>query len=225
MPMLSADGTVYDDYACSPSGVRAPEQLDSAGTNSTGVPDNTTFAVTSPDGTGRSKFVIWTNETNATLGCSSTVPCTLVAIPIMGISCDATTSGASAADIASCEYADSASGVGGDSGANRAKSWSVEGNSWWSASNWNNRISVPLKFAPPANYCSTVSSKPPVLVYGSELMTEAATQWAPVFCTDPNRSPFAHIPEAEPAAVNTLTQGTTEAAFDAVLASGIVWGR
>ena len=213
IPLASSDGhTVYNQYVCGPSGTRAPEQLILSGTNV--VPDNTTFGVTDADGTGRAKFVIWTDETNATLGCSSTVACTLVAIPIMGISCDETTSGASAADITACEYKDTASGTRADSGSNRAKSFSVEGDAWWTASNWKNRLSVPLKFAPPADYCNTVTSKAPVLVYGSELMTEVAQQWAPVFCTDPNRAPFADIPEAEPAAVNTLTQGTTEAAFD-----------
>lgn len=212
VPLVGADGTTYNQYAC--NGMRAPEQLSRVGTNTQGVPDNTTFGVTQPDGTGSAKFDVWTDQTNATLGCSSTVACSLVAVPIMGISCDETASGPSAGDIASCEYQDSQSGAVADSGSGHAKSFSVEGDAWWSASNWDDRISVPLNFAPPANYCSIVSSKQPVLVYGSELMTEAAQQWAPPFCTDANRLPFSHIAESEPAAVNTLVAGTTEAAFD-----------
>ncbi len=38
--------------------------------------------------TDRPTFRITTAETNQSLGCSSTVPCALVVIPIMGISCD-----------------------------------------------------------------------------------------------------------------------------------------
>ncbi|HEY5455181.1 MAG TPA: hypothetical protein VIJ96_06915 [Acidothermaceae bacterium] len=212
VPLVAADGTTYNQYTC--GGARAPEQLNQAGANSQGVPDNTTFSVTHADGNGLSKFVVWTDETNATVGCSSTVACSLVAIPIMGISCDETTPGASAADLTSCEYQDSQSGVVADGGANHARSFSVEGDAWWSASNWDDRIVVPLNFAPPANYCSIVSTKAAVLIYGSELMTEAAQQWAPTFCTDPNRTPFSHVAEAEPAAVNSLVAGTTEAAFD-----------
>jgi hypothetical protein len=210
VPLIGADGTAYDQYNC-PNGLRAPEQQRSPGA---GLPDNATFAATDTDGTGRTKFVVWTDETNATLGCSSTVACTLVAIPIMGINCDATIAGPSAADIAQCEYADPKSGVFGDTISNKAGSRSITGQLWWAASNWNDRISVPLDFAPPANFCSTVTSKNPVLVYGSELMTEVAQQWAPTFCTDPNRTPFSQIPESEPAAVNTLVGGSTEAAFE-----------
>ena len=210
VPLIGADSTVYNQYNC-PNGLRAPEQQRSPGA---GLPDNATFAVTDTDGTGRTKFVVWTDETNATLGCSSTVVCTLVAIPIMGINCDASTAGASAADIAQCEYADPKSGGLGDTISDKAGSRSVTGQLWWAASNWKNRISVPLAFAPPANFCSTVTSRSSVLIYGSELMTEAAQQWAPTFCTDPNLTPFSHVPESEPAAVNTLVGGSTYAAFE-----------
>ena len=41
------------------------------------------------DGTGDAEFDVWTAEDNASLGCSPTVACSLVVIPIMGISCDA----------------------------------------------------------------------------------------------------------------------------------------
>ena len=210
VPLLGADGTVYNQYRC-PNALRAPEQQRSPGA---GLPDNATFAATDTDGTGRTKFVVWTDETNATLGCSSTVVCSLVAIPIMGINCDATVAGATAADIAQCEYADPKSGVFGDTIGNKSPSRAVTGQLWWAASNWNNRVSIPLSFAPPASFCSTVTTKRAVLIYGSELMTEVAQQWAPTFCTDPNLTPFSHIPESEPAAVNTLVGGSTEAAFE-----------
>ena len=57
----------------------------------------------------------------------------------------------------------------------------VRGNLWWSASNWRNRITVPLTFAPPANFCSVLDNRLPVFIYGSALMPQATTQWATLF--------------------------------------------
>ena len=52
------------------------------------APGNTTYGVTNLSGDGSAAFRITTAETNQSLGCSSTVPCALAVIPIMGISCD-----------------------------------------------------------------------------------------------------------------------------------------
>ncbi|HTR70010.1 MAG TPA: hypothetical protein VMH41_07250 [Mycobacteriales bacterium] len=216
-PLDGANGKTYysgPTVACSKL---APEQ----GTFTADFPDNTTFGTTGSDGSGLAKFVLWSDETNATLGCSSSVPCSLVVIPIDGMSCDEQARGdLSAQDIANCTYSDDQSGqaenatreLDGDPG-NMALE-SVTGALWWSASNWRNRITVPLSFAKPADYCSVVGSKPAVFVYGSELMTEAAQQWAPAFCTDPKRTPFTQVPQAEPASVNSLSEGNIQAAYD-----------
>src|SRR6202021_148676 len=93
---------------------------------------------------------------NAALGCSQTVPCSLVAVPIMGISCDPTATTPSS-DVSQCEEAGAFTpgqlmpNAGGGELA-------VSGSLWWSPSNWRNRISVPLSFATPDNACSVVSS-------------------------------------------------------------------
>ena len=121
------------------------------------------------------------------------MPCSLVAVPIMGISCDSTGSLASPgnqpspaqepAAAASCEAGGNfapgqlVSPQGGDSLA-------VSGSLWWSASNWRNRISVPLSFAVPASACNVVGNSNALDIYGSELMAQATEQWAPHFCLD-----------------------------------------
>ena len=68
-------------------------------------PSNETFGVTGLDGTGSADFDVFTSDQNASLGCSQTVPCALVAVPIMGISCDPTSASPapSQTDVAQCE--------------------------------------------------------------------------------------------------------------------------
>lgn len=216
-PLKGANGTSYYSGPIATCSKLAPEQSNV----SASFPDNTTFGVSAADGSGLSKFVIWSAETNETLGCSSTVKCALVAIPIVGISCDEQArAGVTAADIANCTYSDKQSGevengpseLGGNPGQRALDA--VDGALWWSASNWRNRIVIPLSFAPPANYCSVVTSRPSVFIYGSELMNEATEQWSPAFCTDPHRTPFTSIAQAEPAAVNELKERSIEASFE-----------
>ena len=52
------------------------------------LPTNETFGVTGTDGKGAATFDIFTNEDHPSLGCSANVPCSLVAVPIEGVSCD-----------------------------------------------------------------------------------------------------------------------------------------
>jgi len=88
LPLRGAGGEVYlggPDPASGCVGL-APES-DSA--ESGGLPSNTTYGATGTDGTGEADFAVWTAAENATLGCSATVACSLVAVPIVGTSCDA----------------------------------------------------------------------------------------------------------------------------------------
>ncbi len=184
-------------------------------------PDNTTFGVTGAGGAGRAKFVVWSSETNETLGCSATVKCSLVVIPIVGISCDERSKSADETpqDVDHCDYADTEHGLlenaaGELSSPGQMALESVTGELWWSASNWRNRISIPLSFALPSDYCAVVNKRASVFVYGSELMNEAAQQWSPEFCTDSKRTPFTQIAQAEPAAVNELNERSIDAAYE-----------
>ena len=119
------------------------------------LPSNETYGVSKADGSGNTEFDVFNAVENATLGCSQTVPCSLVAVPIMGIDCDAdlvggSPSAADQASIADCEktgyYQPGAQQAGQSQDPDEL---TVSGSLWWSASNWQNRISVPLTFAPP----------------------------------------------------------------------------
>ena len=215
-----ANGTDYP-YGQSACAGTPPEATDYS---TSIVPSNETYAVTGTDGTGSSTFDVWNTEENASLGCKQGISCALVAVPILGISCDADAASLPADDrpaagqqhdtaAANCE-ANGAIAPGGTAGGNNRPNATVTGNYWWSQSNWRNRISVPLSFAPPSGICDAVSSSSSVDIYGSELMTEAMAQWTPHFCLDPKLFSLKHIQTGEPQAVNLLNTGSVEAAFD-----------
>ena len=208
VPFIAASGQEYYGGNAGCAG-EPPESQDVGGS---GLPSNETFGVTAPDGTGSAEFDVWTSAQNASLGCSQTVPCSLVAVPIMGISCDPTST-TPASDVSQCEEAGAftpgqlmPNAGGGD--------LAVSGSLWWSPSNWRNRISVPLSFATPDNACSVVSSNNVVDVFGSELMIQATGQWEPNFCLNPDKDfSFVHVQTGEPQARNLVAAGTAEAAF------------
>jgi hypothetical protein len=225
LPFVGADGTSYAGGSLGCAG-QAPEASDISGT---GLPSNTAYGITGTDGRGSTQFSAWTEDENASLGCSSSVTCTLVAIPVMGISCDgygtqlpeADRPDATRGPIAdtNCRTADAyAPGAVAQAGtiANQATS----GDLWWAASNWRNRISVPLSFAVSANVCSVVSSAKPLAIYGSSLLGEATAQWAPKFCTDKQLFPFVHVETADTAARTLVAGGTVDAAFSSQAPDG-----
>jgi hypothetical protein len=223
VPWVAADGTVYDGGLGGVCG-EPPEATNVGGS---ALPSNETYGVTHLDGTGSAEFDIFNSSENATLGCSQTVACSLVAVPIMGINCDSDLVGSSPtpADqsaVADCEqtgfYQPGASQAGQGNSLNEP---TVSGSLWWSPSNWQNRIAVPLTFAPPQDACSLVNSGNEVDVYGSELMIQATSQWEPNFCLRAtNNFSFIHVPEGEPEARNDVATGAAKAAFTSYAQSG-----
>ena len=215
VPWLAADGTVYDGGQAGFCG----EPPEATNGQTAALPSNEVYGVTGLDGTGNAEFDLFDSTQNATLGCSATVACSLVAIPIMGISCDGDVSPApAAADLAACEAggAVSAGSLAGGTSGDFPYNLTVTGGLWWSPSNWRNRISVPLTFAQTPSSCPIVSSNNVVEVYGSELMLQATSQWEPYFCLgDDNESTFTlnHVSEGEPEARNDVASGSAEAAF------------
>ena len=91
VPWDAADGDVYYGGALGCAG----EPPEASNVGGTAMPSNETFGVTGPNGTGSADFDVWTATQNQTLGCSATVPCALVAVPIMGISCNPAPAGVS----------------------------------------------------------------------------------------------------------------------------------
>ena len=214
VPWAAADGTVYDGGQAGFCG-EPPEATDG---QTAALPSNETYGVTGLDGSGSAEFDMLDATENATLGCSASVTCSLVAVPIMGISCDADVSPTpSATDLANCEAGGAvpagtrADGNPGDFPYNLT----VSGGLWWSPSNWRNRITVPLTFAPTQSSCPIVSSNSSVDVYGSESLLQATTQWEPYFCLGDDKDTFTfnHVSEGEPQARNQVATGTAAAAF------------
>jgi hypothetical protein len=221
VPYIGADGT---DYPGGPDGCagQAPEASPDDLSSLT-LPSNETFGVTDAHGNGQSDFDIFTSEDHASLGCSSTVPCSLVAIPIEGISCDDAGSklpasqqptGDDLADATSnCETTGNFAPGQLLNNVEESGAAAVDGTLWWSPSNWRNRITFPLHFAPADDVCSIVSKERPLDIYGSELMTQATTQWAPHFCLDSKLFNLKHVQTPEPEARNLLAAGNIKAAL------------
>lgn len=215
VPWVAADGEVYDGG----TGGSCGQPPEANGGIASALPSNETFGVTGINGTGSADFDVFTTTENTTLGCSSTVPCSLVAIPIMGINCDAAALPASPtkaelADLATCESEGNyAPGQGADSQQyQNGAALTVTGSLWWSPSNWQNRIVVPLTFAPLPNACSITGPNHSVNMYGSELMIQATNQWDPGFCSR-STDPFSlsQVPSPEPEARNLVANGSADA--------------
>ena len=221
-PFVAADGTKYFGGPANACGGLPPEASSLDGTLA--LPSNTTYAATGLDGTGETSFNVRDATDNASLGCSDQVACALVAVPIVGISCDVAATSLPDADRPVVgTQADAAAGNCKKAGffppgqlvsnPQNLEDLSVSGGLWWSASNWRNHLTFPLSFAPPANVCDLSSTRDPTLVYGSELMIQATTSWAPHFCLDSNLAPFKHVQTGEPQARNLLGQGAIQAAM------------
>jgi hypothetical protein len=221
VPFIAVNGSVYGGGPAGGCAGLAPE-ASTGGGSATLFPSNDTYAATQLDGTGSTKFQIWNDSQNASLGCSKTVVCSLVAIPIEGISCDTAALSLPAADrpqpgdeadaaAAGClrngVYAAGKPGQG-------LRDLGVSGALWWSASNWRNRMTIPLSLAASDNVCDSAAAKGSVNIYGSELLIQATTQWAPAFCLDKTRYSFTHVQVGEPQAANGINSGAgIEAAF------------
>lgn len=231
VPFIAASGKVYygagQDTAC---GDAPPEAAAFTNTGTVSeLPDNATFAITNADGSGSDKFSVRDVSTNASLGCSAGVHCSLVAIPTIGISCQPglDTDDPNASDpndpdhlyaagrpdraAKACE-SDAKWPVG--FGNRTDPAFSVSGELWWSASNWRNRIVVPLSFAPVSNACGDLnSSSNTPSFFGSEAAMQATTQWSAKLCQTAGASSFDHVVSAEPLARTLVSTGAADAAL------------
>ncbi len=196
VPFVAKNGTTYP--ACTQAAMPAEAALDGA------LPAAEVSAYTATNGTGSWQFEVRSDQENESLGCSSDVPCSLVVIPIMGISCDGTNVMCRAAGRAApgSRYNDE---LGVD--------LSVQPELWWSASNWRGRFAVPLTFGLPADACDVLDSRAPVDFYGSELLAQASLQWAPAYCLRQDRFKFRHNRMTDSAALRLVDSGGAVAAF------------
>jgi ABC-type phosphate transport system substrate-binding protein len=131
-----------------------------------------TAAPVGPDGTGSLAFEIQTSLEAPHLGCGrvlngSPVNCWLVLVP---------------------------RGAHYLNGTPVAQNDSISG-SPLSATNWNNRIEIPLDFAPLSTPCPIGTSERRVV--GSELVSEAVTSWQPALCQDVATFGYSQIGDGE----------------------------
>jgi hypothetical protein len=224
VPFASASGKAYPGGPGGGCAGIAPEAVFIEGS----VPSNTTYGQTDGAGNGAADFIVQSADTNASLGCSETVACSLVMVPVMGISCDTAgagltpvdqpgTYGASITALAEVGCVKTGHFAPGEfnGGSTNQEDLAVSGLLWWSASNWRNRLSVPLSFAPSPNACSILNTSAPLYVYGSESMIQASLQWAPHFCLNSRLFKFQHVQTSEPQAKNLVDTGSVGAAFQA----------
>jgi hypothetical protein len=209
VPFAAADGANYAVGAQGCAG--APPEMLLTGEEPTIIPSDTTYASTGLDGTGSDKFTITTSETNASVGCSQTSACSLVIVPIEGINCSSNpqASGPSYQCESLGTFPEGSLNTGGNPD---PPAQAVTGAYWWSGSNWDHRISVPLNFATPADACANTNGKP-LQFYGSEVMSQAAQQWDPAFCLNAKLFNIQQVLLSEPAAKSNLQQGGIEAAI------------
>lgn len=198
----------------------APPEASASALGGLNLPSNTTYASTGVDGRGEAKFNVRSSDSNASLGCSSQVDCSLVVIPIMGISCDLDGAGLpgkppSESSLASAVNECTAKGSyspGQNFNSSIPGKATDSGSYWWSESNWRNRITIPLHFARSASVCD-ITQGGGDLIYGSELMIQATESWTPPFCLDRSKTPVQHVQTGEPQARNLLSTGNIPAAL------------
>ena len=220
VPFIAADGTSYPNGPLGCGGIAPDQALTTASLQAS----STTYGVADAEGNGSTTFVVQTNLSNASLGCSATVRCTLEVIPIEGISCDPAGTGMLPGQAPPTSLINLVTNQCTNTGEfppgvfnnpTQADFTPVTGQYWWSESNWRNRISVPLTFLQAADVCNTVTGLSTGFVYGAESFVQATQQWAPAFCLNKNLFNLRHVQTSEPEAKSLLAAGSIEAAYQA----------
>jgi len=196
-PFVSAKGKTYT--ACDANNMPPEAAVGAA------FPPADVAAFTDADGTGSIKFEVRSDTENESLGCNTEVACTVVVVPIVGLSCEAPATPMSRADQACRKGGRFLPGSSNFSneGADQAVSPAL----WWSASNWKNRFSVPITFGLPPDACDILDKRAPTGFYGSELLAQAALQWSPAYCLNKERFKFQLNQMSDDAGWNLMESG------------------
>ncbi|MFC8075655.1 hypothetical protein ACFUN8_08935 [Streptomyces sp. NPDC057307] len=143
------------------------------------------YAITHADGTGEFTFPMYTDQEADQLGCGAPVkqggtvkgrPCWLVIVPRGDHDVDGTAGGAATPLLSSP----------------------------LTASNWAQRMVVPLDFLPVGNSCPADRAERRVI--GSELLTDAISSWQPAVCSSPGGAKFAFSQSGEGGARDTISR-------------------
>ncbi|SEB72592.1 hypothetical protein SAMN04489844_0932 [Nocardioides exalbidus] len=195
-PFRAANGTVY---ASCTSETMPPEAAIGAA-----FPPAEQAAYSDLEGNGHTKFEVRSDIENESLGCNDKVACSIVVIPIQGISCldeDPACSRGGQFEPGSSNFA------------NQGVDLTASPTLWWAASNWRNRFSIPITFGLPPDACTVLDDRAPTGFYGSELMSQASLQWSPSFCLNKKRFKFQHNKMADAAGFTLAENGGGAAAF------------
>lgn len=183
-PFVAANGKVYP--FCNPDTVAPEAAVDSA------LPAAEVAAFSDLNGNGSVQFEVRSSTENESLGCNDKVACSIVVVPIVGLSCDYVPPDAPQRELdaskACRKYGEFAPGASNFAGLGVDRAVSPE--LWWSPSNWRNRFSIPIDFGLPPDACDVLDPRPPTGFFGSELMAQAALQWAPAYCLNKDRFKF-----------------------------------
>ena len=195
-PFRAANGTTY--AACTAE-TMPPEAAVGAA-----FPPAEMAAYSDVAGNGHAKFEVRSSIENESLGCSDSVACSIVVIPIQGISC--------LDEDPACSRGGQFE-PGASNFANQGVDLTASPLMWWAESNWRNRFSVPITFGLAPDACTVLDDRPPTGFYGSELMSQASLQWSPAYCLDKKRFKFQHNKMADAAGFTLAENGGGAAAF------------
>jgi len=202
-PFVSAKGQVFS--ACDALNMPPEAAVGAA------FPPAELAAFTDTDGTGSVQFEVRSDTENESLGCAHGVDCAIVVVPIVGVSCDQPATPMTTADEA-CRRGGRFL-PGSSNFANEGADQAVSPSLWWAASNWRNRFTIPITFGLPPDACDLLDDRAPTGFYGSELMAQAALQWAPAYCLDKHRFKFQLNQMSDEAGWNLMEGGDGVAAL------------
>lgn len=201
-PFVTAKGTVF--AACDATNMPPEAAVGAA------FPPAEINAFSDASGSGSVQFEVRSDVENESLGCSHTTACSVVVIPINGLSCDQPSSPQSIAD-AACRKGGRFT-PGSSNFTNDGVDQAVSPALWWSASNWKNRFSIPITFGLPPDACDILDPRAPTGFYGSELLAQAALQWSPAYCLEKDRFKFQLNQMSDEAGWNLMESGGGAAA-------------
>ncbi|GAA4754044.1 hypothetical protein GCM10023350_44250 [Nocardioides endophyticus] len=205
-PFVSKKGVVYS--ACDKDHMPPEAAADAA------FPAAEIAAYTDADGRGSVQFEVRSDLENESLGCNDKTACSIVVVPITGISCDQASTTVSN-DLAPVEKSCRKTGQwapGSSNFVNLSVDQAVSPSLWWAASNWRNRFVVPITFGLPPDTCDVLDSRAPTGFYGSELLAQAALQWSPAYCLNKKRFKFQLNQMSDEAGWNLMRSGEGTAA-------------
>jgi hypothetical protein len=202
-PFVTAAGKVYE--SCDSAHMPPEAAVDAA------FPAAELAAFSDADGAGSVEYEVRSDVENESLGCNHKVECSIVVIPINGLSCDKPSEPATIADDA-CRKGGRFP-AGSSNFSNDGVDQAVSPALWWSASNWANRFSIPITFGLPPDTCDILDPRPPTGFYGSELLAQASLQWSPAYCLDKKRFKFQHNQMSDEAGWNLMEAGGGAAAL------------